>query len=174
MLYVYRFYDLSAWGCCWFVVYKMWFIYKVLNVGPFDYTAVAGSGKVGPVNQHNHTSCVAVVTPSNRPKSVRNRCIIELFCCVVCVVSPFDRLPSYGIYISQLVLLGVVLAFWISILKISKLLQNCWHRVIDITSFEKHLESSLDHSLNFCRYLVIFRSKNICQKESLTRSSTVI
>ena len=26
---------------------------------------------------------------------------------------------------------------WISILKISKLLQNCWHRVIDITSFEK-------------------------------------
>ena len=73
-------------------------------------------------------------------------------------------------------LLGVVLAFWISILKISKLLQNCWHRVIDtcITSFEKHLESSLDHTLNFCRNLVIFRSKNICQKESLTRSSTVI
>ena len=35
------------------------------------------------------------------------------------------RLPSYGIYISQLDLLDVVLAFWISILKISKLLQNC-------------------------------------------------
>ena len=34
---------------------------------------------------------------------------------------------------SWLDLLGVVLAFWISILKISKLLQNCWHRVIDIT-----------------------------------------
>ena len=81
------------------------------------------------------------------------------------------RLPSYGIYIrSWLDLLGVVLVFWISILKISKLLQNCWHRVIDITSFEKHLESSLDHTRN----LVIFRSKNICQKESLTRSSTVI
>ena len=42
---------------------------------------------------------------------------------------------------SWLDLLGVVLAFWISILKISKLLQNCWHRVIDITSFEKHLEN---------------------------------
>ena len=42
------------------------------------------------------------------------------------------RLPSYGIYISH-----VALAFWISILKISKLLQNCWHRVKDITSFEK-------------------------------------
>ena len=47
----------------------------------------------------------------------------------------------------------LVLAFWISILKISKLLQNYWHRVIDITSFEKHLESSLDHTLNFCRNL---------------------
>ena len=68
------------------------------------------------------------------------------------------RLPSYGIYISQL----VVLAFWISILKTSKLLQNCWHRVIDITSFEKHLESSLDHTLNFCWNLLIFRSKNNC------------
>ena len=30
---------------------------------PFDYTAVAGNGKVGPVNQVNHTSWVAVVTP---------------------------------------------------------------------------------------------------------------
>ena len=47
-------------------------------------------------------------------------------------------------------------------------------KVLDITSFEKHLESSLDHTLNFYRNLVIFRSKNICQKESLTRSSTVI
>ena len=42
------------------------------------------------------------------------------------------------------------------------------------TSFEEDLESSLDHTLNFCRNLVIFRSKNICQKESLTRSSMVI
>ena len=75
---------------------------------------------------------------------------------------------------SWLDLLGVVLAFWISILQISKLLQNCWHRVIDITSFEKHLESSLDHTLNFCRNFVMFRSMNICQKESLTRSSMVI
>ena len=38
----------------------------------------------------NHTSWVAVVTPTDRPKSVRNRCLIELFCGVVCVVTlPF-------------------------------------------------------------------------------------
>ena len=84
------FYDLSAWGGCWFVVYIRRFIYKFLNVCYFDYTAVARSGKVWPVNQVNHTSWVAVVTPTNRPKSVRNRCVIELFCDVVCVVTlPF-------------------------------------------------------------------------------------
>ena len=84
------FYYLSAWGGCWFVVYIRRFIYKFLNVCPFDYTAVAGSGKVGPVNQVNHISWVAVVTPTDRPKSVRNRCIIELFCGVVWVVTlPF-------------------------------------------------------------------------------------
>ena len=64
------FYDLSAWGGCWFDVYIRRFIYKFLSVCPFDYTAVGvGSGKVGPVNQVNHTSWVAVVTPTDRPKS---------------------------------------------------------------------------------------------------------
>ena len=38
---------------------------------PFDYTAGAGSGKVGPVNQVNHTSWVAM--------SVLNRSVIDLF-----------------------------------------------------------------------------------------------
>ena len=82
--------DLSAWGDCWFVVYIRRFIYKFLNICPFDYTAVVGSGKVGPVNQVNHTSWVAVLTPTDRPKSVRNCCVIELFCGIVCAVTlPF-------------------------------------------------------------------------------------
>ena len=34
----------------------------------------------------NHTSWVAVVTPTDRPKSVRSCCLIELLCNVVCVV----------------------------------------------------------------------------------------
>ena len=38
----------------------------------------------------NHTRWVAVVTPTDRPKSVRNCCLIEFFCGVVCVVTlPF-------------------------------------------------------------------------------------
>ena len=37
-----------------------------------------------------HTSWVAVVTPTDRPKSERNIWVIELFCGVVCVVTlPF-------------------------------------------------------------------------------------
>ena len=49
-----------------------------------------GEWEGGPVNQVNHTSWVAVVTPTDRPKSVRNCCFIELFCGVVCVVTfPF-------------------------------------------------------------------------------------
>ena len=84
------FYDISTRSGCWFDVYIRRFIYKFLNVCPFDYTAVAGSGKAGPVNQVNHTSWVAVVTLTDRPKSVRNRCLIELFCGVVCVFTlPF-------------------------------------------------------------------------------------
>ena len=51
---------------------------------------IAVSGGVDPVKPVNHTSWVAVVTPTDRLKSVRNRCVIELFCGVVCVVTlPF-------------------------------------------------------------------------------------
>ena len=48
-------------------------IYKFLNVCPFDYTAVAVSGKV------ERSSGVTVVTLTDRPKSVRNHCVIEVF-----------------------------------------------------------------------------------------------
>ena len=32
-----------------------------------------------PVNRFNHTSRAAIVTPTDRPKSVRNCCVIEVF-----------------------------------------------------------------------------------------------
>ena len=32
-----------------------------------------------PVNRFNHTNWVAIVTPTDRPKSVSNRCVIEVF-----------------------------------------------------------------------------------------------
>ena len=138
---------------------------------------------------------MTAVTPTDRPKSVRNSCVIKVFggvfmlsrCFLDCSVgvgvfvtglsqisfffsfkiykllavtfipafttnamtSDFLLLISHGwvvtfpdsqrtvfIFRSWLDLIDVVLAFWISILNISKLLQNCWHTVIDITSFE--------------------------------------
>ena len=48
----------------------------------------------------NHTSWVTVVTPTDRPKSVRNRCLIELFCGVVCVVAlPFCVSVGVGAFV---------------------------------------------------------------------------
>ena len=90
MLYVYRFSRPLRLGwlllCC---LDKKVYL-QISNVCHFDYTAVVRNGKVGPVNQVNHTSWVAVVTSTNRPKSVRNHCVIEIFCSVVCVVTwPF-------------------------------------------------------------------------------------
>ena len=85
------------------------------------------------------------------------------------------RLPSYGIYISQLVRFArcctSVLDFHSKNLQITSKLLTQGYRYHKL---EKHLESSLDRTPNFCRNLVIFRSKNMYLKESLTRSSTVI
>ena len=48
----------------------------------------------------NHTSWVALVTPTDRPKSVRNCCLIERFCGVVCVVTcPFDISVGVGAFV---------------------------------------------------------------------------
>ena len=63
----------------------------------------------------NHTSWVAVVTPTDRPKSVRNCCLIELFCGVVSVAIEHCNgcgLPTEDAYSSgHLVLSHLGLAF---------------------------------------------------------------
>ena len=58
---------------------------------PFDYTAFVVSGKVGyPVNGFNHTSEMTAVTPTDRPKSVRNRCVIEVLVAFLCCPLLFE------------------------------------------------------------------------------------
>ena len=58
------------------------------------------SGKVGSVKPVNHTSWMTVVTPSDRPKSVRNRCVIELFGDVfVLSCCPFDISGGIGAFV---------------------------------------------------------------------------
>ena len=77
--------------------YCVFVVCNCFNGDSHDITCVSfllhgccGEWEGGPVNQVNHTSKVAVVTPTDRPKSVRNCCLIELFCGVVYVVNlPF-------------------------------------------------------------------------------------
>ena len=87
MLYVYRFLWPLHLGwllvCC---LYKEVYL-QILNVCHFDYTAVAGSW-------------VAEVTPTDRPKSVRNRCVIECFVALfVLSLCPFDISVGVGAFV---------------------------------------------------------------------------
>ena len=71
--------DLSALVDCGSSVSIRRNIYKCFNVGPFDYTAVAVSRKVERSNTGLTTPAGNTVIPTDRPKSVRNRCVIEVF-----------------------------------------------------------------------------------------------
>ena len=72
--------------CC---LYKEVYLH-IFKCVSFWLHGCCGEWEGGPVNQVNHTSWVAVVTLTDRPKSVHNCCLIELFCGVVCVVTlPF-------------------------------------------------------------------------------------
>ena len=58
---------------------------------------------------------MALLTPTDRPKSVRNRCLIELFCGVVCAVTcPFDISVGVGAFVIGL---GQISSFLSSSLK---------------------------------------------------------
>ena len=67
-----------------------------LNVCPFDYTIFVVSRKV---NRFNHTRWVAFVTSTDRPKSVHNRCVIEVFVCVFVVVTFLDFSIGVGSFV---------------------------------------------------------------------------
>ena len=72
--------------CC---LYKEVYL-QIFKCVSFWLHGCCGEWEGGPVNQVYHTSWVAVFTPTDRPKSVRNCCLIEHFCGVVCVVTlPF-------------------------------------------------------------------------------------
>ena len=58
-------------------------------------------------------------------------------------------LDSNATFLSWLDWLGVAPAFPISILKFFKSIPNYWHRVTDMTSFERYLESSSGHTMTF-------------------------
>ena len=66
------FYDLSAWDGCWSLVSIWSIIYKFLNVCPISIARLLWEvGRLGARKSVNHTSWVADVTPTDRPKSAR-------------------------------------------------------------------------------------------------------
>ena len=92
-----NFYDLSALDGCWSLVSIWRFFYNFFNVRLFDCRAIAGSGKVGPFNFRLTTPAGWLVAPADRPKSVRNSCLIERIWsvflsfhqCIVCCLGVF-------------------------------------------------------------------------------------
>ena len=49
------------------------------------------------LQQFNHTSWMTIVTPTDRHKSVRNRCLVERFCCVFMLSLDFHFLMVWGL-----------------------------------------------------------------------------
>ena len=81
---------------------------------PFDYTAVAGNGKVEPVYQVNNTISVAIVPTNDRPKSVSNRSVIELFVALFLLsFCPFDISVGVGAFVIGLSQISSFFSWWI-------------------------------------------------------------
>ena len=74
-------------------------------------------------------------------------------------------LDSNSTFLIRLDWLGVAPAFPISILKFLKSIPNNWHRVTDMTSFERYLERCSDHTLTFYLNFV----SRICSGRNLSR-----
>ena len=91
--------DLSAWCSCWFVVYLQF----VKNMS-FWLQDCRGELEGWARKPLNHTSLVAVVSPTYRPKSARNRRVIDIlrYLCVVTLPSwHFFWYKAYVLELSQ-------------------------------------------------------------------------
>ena len=63
----------------------------------------------------NHTSWVAVVNLTDRPKSVRNRCVIELFVAFfMLTLCPFDIFVGVGAFVIDLSQISSFFSFFVN------------------------------------------------------------
>ena len=77
-----------------------------------------------PVNWFNHTAGVAIVTPTDRPKSVRNRCVIEVF---------------GGVFVLSRCFLDFCLGVGAFVIGLSQIFFFSLQRMMDIFFFKKML-----------------------------------
>ena len=72
-------------------------------------------GRSGTLNRFNHTSRMNVVTPTDHPKSVHNRCVIEVFVAFLCCPLVFEFSVGKGFSSKVLSFLFVSFVCWLSI-----------------------------------------------------------
>ena len=89
----------------WLLVLNLFFLQKFKCV-PFWVHGFCGKWEgCVPVNRFNHTSWITVGTPTDRPKSVCNRCVIEVlvaFLCFKLVVEFSVGIRAFVIGLSQI------------------------------------------------------------------------
>ena len=79
------FYDLSALVGCWSSVFIRRIIYNFLICVSFWLHGCCGKKEgCALVNRFIHASAMAVITPTDRPKSVHNRCVVEVLVAFLC------------------------------------------------------------------------------------------
>ena len=80
--------------------YKQYF-YRAMNTWLHDFCGEWEGWVL--VNWFNHTSWVTAVTPTDRPKSVRNSCVIKVFCGVFMLSRCFlDYSVGVGVFVTGL------------------------------------------------------------------------
>ena len=69
-------------------------------------------GRLALVNRFNHTSWVTAVTPTDRPKSVRNSCVIKVFGGVFMLSRCFlDCSVGVGVFVTRLSQISSLFSF---------------------------------------------------------------
>ena len=59
-------------------------------------------GRLGTVNRFNHNSWITVVTPTDNPKSVHNRCVIEILVAFLCCQFVFQFSVGIRVFVTGL------------------------------------------------------------------------
>ena len=88
------------------------------------------------MNRFNHTSLVTAVTPTDRPKSVRNSCVIKVFCGVFMLSRGFlDCSEGVGVFVTGLSQISSFFSFFVIIRIRGSILQIIMERpspIVDI------------------------------------------
>ena len=136
------FYDLSTRGGCWFVVYIR-SLFTNFKCASFWLHSCCGKLECWARKGVNHTSWLAEVTPTDRPKSVRNRYVIELQYpkCAYGPCCSFNPIWN-GEYILVDVPFYISTTWWVPLLVGQRIPKGTWSQVLRSTSFDsKRFES---------------------------------